>query len=87
MYVIPISSFPSQTPPNVLDGHLNQPPPVSVPPSQAETNFGDSSGPLFAMYSKIGEEEDNQMAERWQKDADGVVIFVCTEVIFFHTVH
>jgi hypothetical protein len=39
------------------------------------------------MYSKIGEEEDNQMAERWQKDADGIVIFVCTEVIFFHTEH
>jgi hypothetical protein len=33
------------------------------------------------MYSKIGEEEDNQMAERWQKDADGIVIFVSPDVV------
>ena len=45
-------------------------------PSQGESIFGDSSGPLFSMYSKIAEEEDNEMAERWQKDADGLLIFV-----------
>ena len=28
------------------------------------------------MYSKFAEEEDNKMAERWQKDADGILIFV-----------
>jgi hypothetical protein len=28
------------------------------------------------MYSKAAEEEDNKMAERWQKDAEGVLIFV-----------
>ena len=28
------------------------------------------------MYSKIAEEEDNELAERWQKDADGLLIFV-----------
>ena len=38
--------------------------------------FRDSSGPLFSMYSKIGEEEDNKMTERWQADADGILIFV-----------
>ena len=28
------------------------------------------------MYSKIAEEEDKNMAERWRKDADVVLIFV-----------
>jgi hypothetical protein len=28
------------------------------------------------MYSKAAEEEDNKMAESWQKDADGILIFV-----------
>ncbi|KAF8471362.1 hypothetical protein DFH94DRAFT_613220, partial [Russula ochroleuca] len=35
----------------------------------------DSSGLLFSMYSRIVEVEDNKMAERWQKDADGILIF------------
>ena len=45
-------------------------------PLQGESNFGDSSGPLFSMYSKAAEEEDNKMVERWQKDADGILFFV-----------
>jgi hypothetical protein len=45
-------------------------------PLQGESNFGDSSGPLFTMYSKAADEEDNKMAKRWQKDADGILIFV-----------
>ena len=28
------------------------------------------------MYSKITKEEDDRVAERWQKDADGILIFV-----------
>jgi hypothetical protein len=44
--------------------------------TQGESNFGDSSGPLFSLYSKIAEEEDNKMTDRWQKDADGILIFV-----------
>jgi hypothetical protein len=45
-------------------------------PLQGESNFGDSSVPLFSMYSKAADEEDNKMAERWQKDADGILFFV-----------
>ena len=37
------------------------------------------------MYSKIAEEEDDGMAERWQKDAEGIIIFVCFG-IFIQTV-
>jgi hypothetical protein len=44
--------------------------------NQASQGFGDSSGPLFSIYSKAAEEEDNGMVERWQKDADGILIFV-----------
>ena len=45
-------------------------------PLQGESNFGDSSGPLFSVYSKAAEDEDNKMVERWQKDADGILFFV-----------
>ena len=45
-------------------------------PFQGESNFGDSSGPLFSIYSKAADDEDNKVVERWQKDADGILIFV-----------
>jgi hypothetical protein len=34
------------------------------------------------MYSKMAEEEDNKMADHWQKDADGILIFVSPHVWF-----
>ncbi|KAH9952546.1 hypothetical protein BGW80DRAFT_618337 [Lactifluus volemus] len=46
-----------------------------VSQGQANLNFTDSSGPLFNMYIKMAEEEDNKVADRWQKDADGILIF------------
>ena len=45
-------------------------------PSGGASSSGDSSGSLFTIYSKAAEEEDNKMVERWQKDADGILIFV-----------
>jgi hypothetical protein len=36
------------------------------------------------MYSKITKEGDDQLAERWQKDADGILIFV-SPCINIHT--
>ena len=48
----------------------------SLPPSQPESNFGDSSGPIFSLYSKAAKEEDDGKVERWQKEADGILIFV-----------
>src|SRR6266851_4862691 len=58
------------------DPPVVQPPSAQNQPSQGDSNFGDSSGPLFSLYSKIAEEEDNKMTDRWQKDADGILIFV-----------
>ena len=43
-------------------------------------HFRDSSRLLFSMYSNIVEEEDNKMTERWQKDADGILIFVSSHM-------
>lgn len=40
------------------------------------------------MYSRAAEEEDKNMADRWQKDADGILIFVsprvCHSSVFLH---
>lgn len=78
--VLPLPNSPTCT--CIVDGHLSQVPSQPVPnqPFKGETNLGDSSGFLFAMYSKLTQEEDTKMAERWQKDAEGIIIFVCYEV-------
>ena len=70
----------------MLDPRLD-PQSTSNQPSRGQSNFGDSSGPLFSIYSKAADEEDSKMVERWQKDADGILIFVrpCVRIhIFFH---
>ena len=55
-------------------------PPRSAPyhAPQGEPGFVDSSGPIFSMYMEMAEEEDKKMAESWQADADGILIFVRT---------
>lgn len=60
---------------------------LEPPPSQERSHLGDSSRPLFNMYSKIAEKDDNTMAERWQKDADGMLIFVSHGYALCHCVH
>jgi hypothetical protein len=54
--------------------------PTSNQGAEGESNFGDSSGPLFSIYSKAAEDEDNKMVESWQKDAEGILIFVSPRV-------
>jgi hypothetical protein len=55
--------------------------------STIDTNYGDSSWPLYAMYSKIVQEEDNKIAKLHEKSADGILIFVSPRVsrLFLHT--
>ena len=67
------------------DGHDPHEQPQSasklpLPPQQGDSNFGDSSGPIFSMYSKLSKEEDDELVDRWQKDADGILIFVSPSV-------
>ena len=64
----------------ITGGQRDNPPSTPNPPLQAESIFGDSSGSLFSIYTKAAEEEDNKMVERWQKDADGILIFVSPRV-------
>ena len=76
---------------STADDYLNQPPPSAPIPSQqplpqGESNFGDSSGPLFTIYSRHAEEEDSKMVERWQKDAHGILIFVHPKITFHSVV-
>jgi len=60
--------------PELPQSARNQPP-LSQPPVEG-SNFGDSSGPIFSLYSNITKKEDDKLAERWQKNADGILIFV-----------
>ncbi len=64
----------------IVDDRRDHPMTTSNQPLQAGPNFGDSSGPLFSIYSKAAEEEDNKMVEQWQKDAEGILIFVSPRV-------
>lgn len=47
---------------------------------QGESNIGDSSWPLFSIYSDAAKNEDSEMVVLWQKDAEGIVIFVSLRV-------
>jgi len=71
----------------MVDDPRNHPMTMSDHPSQGESNFGDSSGPLFSIYSKAADEEDNKMVERWQKDADGILIFVSPHIVIYVPSH
>jgi len=59
---------------HVVDGHPQRL--TQDQPFQADSNFSDSSGPVFSLYSKIAVEEDDKTAERWKTNADGILIFV-----------
>jgi hypothetical protein len=71
--------------PHVVDGLLHGPRSGINQSPFEEYNFEDSSEPLFSMYSKIGEEEDNKMVERWQKDAEENFLFVSPLSPFMQT--
>lgn len=58
------------------NGNFNRRRSVSFQAPRGGLYFRDSSGLLFSMYSKLSEEEDNKMVDRWQKEAEGILIFV-----------
>jgi hypothetical protein len=69
----------------MVDGRPEPPRSALNYPSQPPQ--GDSSGPLFSIYSKIAEKEDDKMTDRWQKNADGILIFVSLCVAISNTMH
>ena len=63
----------------IVDDHSDRPQSRSDrpwQPAEGESEYRDNSWPLYSMYSKITEEEDDKMIERCHKDADGILIFV-----------
>ena len=82
-YVIPHSALFSSTSSSPIGGHQDAPQPVPHQTSQRQSNFSDGSGPLFNMYVKMAEEEDDKMADLWQKDAKTILIFVSSPINFF----
>ncbi|KAH9963782.1 hypothetical protein BC827DRAFT_1266131 [Russula dissimulans] len=50
-------------------------PPPSAQYQIWQSRFSDSSGPLFAMYLRIAEEQDQKRAERLKADTDQILIF------------
>ena len=45
-----------------------------------ELDYGDSSWPLYSMYSRIAQQDDNKLAERCQRDTNGTMVFVSPHV-------
>ena len=58
------------------DKTLDKTQPARTQPSQGESNFGDSSGSFFSIYSNAAEDEDNKVVDRWQKEIDDILVFV-----------
>ena len=63
------------------DGNNSQPLPPLHPEALKEEDDEMAEQPsygrsFFSIYSKIAKEEDKDMVDRWQKDADGILVFV-----------
>jgi hypothetical protein len=48
--------------------------------SKRERDYGDSSWPLYSIYSKIAQQDDNRLVDRCQKDTNGTMVFVSPRV-------
>jgi len=70
---------------HVVDGRPQRPTQDQL--FQADSNFSDSSGPVFSLYSKIAVEEDDKTAERWKTNADGILIFVSLRLSIHISLH
>jgi hypothetical protein len=52
-----------------------------------ERLFVGSSAPLFTMYRKFAEDDDKEMAQRWQKDANSILLFVSPQLSKYKLPH
>ena len=60
----------------IVGGHQYPPQSATAQVPQGVPDFVNGSGPIFSMYLEMAVEEDKKMAENWQADADGILIFV-----------
>jgi len=51
--------------------------------AQEEPTYSDSSGPLFKIYSKSAEERDTRVFKRWEKEANGIILFVRPKAVSY----
>jgi hypothetical protein len=79
MTTVDATVFPPDMPPHTVDGRLHQ---RHATQAHGEGKLFDSSETLLDMYLKKAEEEDNETAERWQRDAEGIRLFVCFSLWF-----
>ena len=59
---------------SILGGSLPQSAQNQTPP--VISNFSDGSWRIFSMYLERAKEEDEKIAESWQADANGILVFV-----------
>jgi len=74
----------------VTEGHRRQPEGAQaqlLQPRQAESHLCDSSWPLYSIYPKFAQEEDDKIAERCQRNADGMLVFVSPREYFRVAAH
>ena len=78
--------------PEAVFGHLtgcsgrhrdSYPPEPGRNQASQRASFVDGSGPLFSMYVDMTAEQDRDMAKSWKGDADGILVFVSTDVTQF----
>ena len=60
----------------IVGGYQYPPQSATAQAPQVVSDFVDGSGQIFSMYLGMATEEDKKMAENWQADADGILIFV-----------
>lgn len=83
-FCVTLSSLISLTTPIVGDNqYLSHSEKTST--SQGEPNFVDGSGPIFSMYLERAKEKDETIAESWQADANGILVFVRLSYPVLHT--
>jgi hypothetical protein len=77
--------FPSSfVPRNFANVHLGDMFPTTP---DEERLFVGSPAPLFTMYRKSAEEDDKEMTQRWQKDANSILLFVSPQLSKYHVPH
>ena len=75
----------------VIESHGSQPEvaqaQLSQPRQEEPHHFCDSSWPLYSMYSKFAQEEDDKITERCQRNGDITMIFVSPHECFRVAAH
>ena len=53
-----------------------------TPTSELDSSFTDSSSTLFSLYLSHAEKYDKDQTETWKAGAEGILVFVCSTLLF-----